>query len=70
MLWEKLDNNCNKWKIEYRLWDEQCPIYVGTNSRCEIEKYLSKYGIEPFFRRCIDSNFFCNDSKKISSKDK
>lgn len=60
----EIDNNCNKWKIEYRLWDEQCPIYVGTNSRCEIEKYLSKYGIEAFFRKCIDSKFFvCNESE-------
>jgi hypothetical protein len=66
----EIDNNCNKWKIEYRLWDEKCPIYLGTNSRCEVEKYLSKYGIEAFFRKCIDSKFFfCNESKKISPKD-
>lgn len=57
------DNNCNKWKIEYRLWEEQCPIYLGTNSRCEIEGYLSKYGIEPFFRKCMDSNYYSCDER-------
>jgi hypothetical protein len=63
-----IDNNINKWKIEYRLWEKQCPIYLGTNSRCEIEQYLSKYGIEPLFRifrKCKDSNyFFCDEKKK------
>jgi len=55
------DNNCNKWKIEYRLWEQQCPVYVGANTRCEIEKYLSKHGIEPCFRKCKDSKYFiCN----------
>ena len=58
-----MDNNCNKWKIEYRLWEEQCPIYLGTNSRCEIERYLSKYGIEPLFRKCEDSNYFSCDER-------
>lgn len=53
-----IDNNSNKWKIEYRLWEEQCPVYMGTDTRCEIEKYLSKYGIEPLFRKCMDSNYF------------
>jgi hypothetical protein len=58
----EMDNNCNKWKIEYRLWDEQCPIYMGTNTRCEIEKYLSKHGIEPLFHKCNDSKVFsCNE---------
>jgi hypothetical protein len=56
----EIDNNCNKWKIEYRLWDERCPIYVGTNSRCEIERYLAKHGIEPLFLRCNDFKYlFC-----------
>ena len=53
----EIDNNCNKWKIEYRLWDEQCPVYVGTNSRCEIERYLAKYGFEPLFLRCNNSKY-------------
>ena len=59
----EIDNNCNKWKIEYRLWEEQCPIYLGTNSRCEIERYLSKYGIEPLFCKCKDSNYFSCDER-------
>lgn len=51
------DNNCDKWKIEYRLWEEQCPIYVGDNSRCEIEKYLSVHGLKCLFRKCSDSKY-------------
>lgn len=40
-----------------RLWDEQCPIYVGTNSRCEIERYVAKHGFEPLFLRCNDFKY-------------
>ena len=59
-----MDNNSGYWKIVYRLWDEKCPIYVGTNTRCEIEKYLSKHGIEPLFRECNDSKYFsCSERK-------
>ena len=57
------DNNINKWKIEYRLWEEQCPIYLGSNSRCEIEQYVSKHGVEPLFRKCLDTNYFSCDEK-------
>jgi len=60
----EMDNNYNKWKIEYRLWDEQCPIYIGTNTRCEVEKYLSKHGIEPLFHKCNDSKIFSCDEQK------
>jgi hypothetical protein len=58
----EMDKNCNKWKIEYRIWEQQCPVYVGTNTRCEIEKYLSKHGIEPLLCKCKDSKYFiCNE---------
>jgi hypothetical protein len=60
----ELDNNCNKWKIEYRLWEEECPIYIGTNSRCEIEGYIAKYALENFFIRCKDSKFLLCIKKK------
>ncbi len=53
----ELDNNCNKRKIEYRLWEEECPIYIGTNSRCEIEGYIANYSLENFFIMCKDSKF-------------
>ena len=53
----ELDNNCNKWKIEYRLWEEECPIYIGTNSRCEIEGYIANFSLENFFIMFKDSKF-------------
>lgn len=66
-----IDNNINKWKIEYRIWEKQCPIYFGTNSRCEIEQYLSKYGIGPLIRKCNDSNYFsCNENINKNTRDK
>jgi hypothetical protein len=52
------DNNSDKWKIEFRLWEEQCPIYLGENTRCEIERYLSKHGLRNLFHKCNDSNYF------------
>lgn len=59
-----IDANDNKWKIEYRIWEKECPIYFGANTRCEIEQYLSRYGIEPLFRKCRDSSYFsCNENK-------
>ena len=51
------DNNLDKWKIEYRLWEQQSPVFVGHNSRCEIEKYLSKRGLKCLFGKCNDSKY-------------
>ena len=62
----EIDNNCNKWKIEYRLWEEQCPVYIGTNTRCEIEGYLAKHGLENLFLRCRDSRYLsCIDERQL-----
>jgi hypothetical protein len=51
------DNNWDKWKIEFRPWEEQCPIYLGQNTRCEIERYLSKNGLRNLIHKCHDSNY-------------
>jgi hypothetical protein len=53
----EIDNNCNKWKIEYRLWDDQCPIYIGKIVDVKLRS-LIKHGIGPLIHECDDSNFF------------
>ena len=54
----EIDTNYPLWKVEYRLWEEECPVYFGTNTRCEVEKYISKHALGSLFQECNDLSFF------------
>jgi hypothetical protein len=55
------DANYSLWKLEYRPWEEECPIFFGNQSRCEIERRLRSLHLNPFLS-CNNSSYFsCGD---------
>jgi hypothetical protein len=57
------DANYSLWKLEYRPWEEECPVFFGNQSRCEIERRLRSLHLNPFlFLNCNNSSYSrCGD---------
>jgi hypothetical protein len=52
------DANYSLWKLEYRPWEEECPIFFGNQSRCEIERRLRSFHLNPLlFLKCNNSSY-------------
>jgi hypothetical protein len=58
------DGNYGLWKLEYRPWEKECPVFFGSESRCEIERRLRTFFLNPLlllncnnhsYMRCTDN---------------
>jgi hypothetical protein len=52
------DANPSKWKLEYALWEDDCPITAGSEGRCLVEEGLIRLRLNPaLWGKCNDRKY-------------